>query len=66
VVVVTVDLPHSTLHVESGVAPSPSVGVAHVVPVDSECSVFLGPPETVVVILSGEVLIGVCPEPDGS
>jgi hypothetical protein len=66
VVVVTVDLPHSTLHVESGVAPSPSVGVTHVVPVDSEGTVTLGSPETVVVVLSGEVLVGVSPEPDRS
>ena len=66
VVVVTVDLPHSTLHVESGVAPSPSVGVAHIVPVDSEDSSTNSSEETVVVVLSGEVLVGVSPEPDSS
>jgi hypothetical protein len=42
VVVVAVDLPHSALYVEPGVAPSPSVGVAHVVPVDSEGTWLLG------------------------
>jgi hypothetical protein len=66
VVEVTVDLPHSALYVESGVAPSPSVGVTHVVPVDSEGTVLLRSPETVVVVLSGEVLVGVSPEPDSS
>jgi len=65
-VVVTVDLPHGSLDVDSGVAPSPSVGVAHVVPVKSEITILLGSPETVVVVLSGEVLVGVSPEPDSS
>ena len=66
VVVVSVDLQHSALQVESGVAPSPSVGVAHVVPVDSEGTWANGSEETVVVVLSGEVLVGISPEPDSS
>jgi hypothetical protein len=63
---VSVDLQHSALHVESGIAPSPSVGVAIVEPVDSEGTITLGSPETVVVVLSGEVLVGISPEPDSS
>ena len=66
VVVVSVDLLGLVLQVELRVAPSPSTGVTHVVPVDSEGSVSSGLEETVVVVTSGEELVSISPEPDSS
>jgi hypothetical protein len=57
---------NNSLQVNLGIAVSPSVGVTHVVPVHAECSVFLGSEETIIVVLSGEVLVGICPELGGS
>jgi hypothetical protein len=53
-----------SLNIDSRVTPSPVWSVAHVVPVDSEGTGSDGSPETVVVVLSGEVLVVVCPELD--
>jgi hypothetical protein len=53
-----------SLNIDSRVTPSPVWSVTHVVPVDSEGTGSDGSPETVVVVLSGEVLVVVCPELD--
>lgn len=61
VLVIDLSLKH-----DSGVAPSPIRSMAHVVPVNSECTDSDGSPQTVVVVLSGEVSVGVRPELDAS
>jgi hypothetical protein len=54
------------VEIELRVAPSGIWGVAQVVPVDAECTSSHSSPQTIVVVLSGEVLVGEGPELDGS
>jgi hypothetical protein len=61
VLVIDLSLKH-----DSGVAPSPIRSMAHVVPVNSEGTDSDGSPQTVIVVLSGEVSVGVRPELDAS
>jgi hypothetical protein len=55
-----------SLNINSGVAPSPVRSVAHVIPVHSESTDSDGSPQTIVVVLSGEVSVVVRPELNSS
>jgi len=59
-------VPDLSLEIDSRVTPSPVGSVAHVIPVDSEGTNSDGSPQTIVVVLSGEVSVVVRPELNSS